>query len=98
MSADRSIDAGDKAAPLRMLSRLGVASRLLLAFLGISGLAIVGAGVAIVAAPLDAPEFSQVLIDCLLMNGGLGVGELGKHGAQLILDAELGRTGFDGLD
>jgi adenylate cyclase len=35
------------AARAGMLSRLGVASRLLLAFLGISGLAVVGAGVAI---------------------------------------------------
>jgi signal transduction histidine kinase len=36
-----------QAAPLRMLSRLGVASRLLLAFLGICTLAMVGAAVAI---------------------------------------------------
>ena len=47
MSSDRSTAPGEKTTPLRMLSRLGVASRLLLAFLGISGLAMVGAGVAI---------------------------------------------------
>ena len=46
MSSDSSAVAGQMA-PSRMLSRLGVASRLLLAFLGISGLAIVGAAVAI---------------------------------------------------
>jgi len=47
VSSDRSTAPGEKTTPLRMLSRLGVASRLLLAFLGISGLAMVGAGVAI---------------------------------------------------
>ena len=46
MSSDGSAIAG-QVAPSRMLSRLGVASRLLLAFLGISGLAMVGAAVAI---------------------------------------------------
>ncbi len=43
----RSIMSYSAAARDGMLSRLGVASRLLLAFLGISGLAVVGAGVAI---------------------------------------------------
>ena len=46
MSSDGSAIAG-QVAPSRMLSPLGVASRLLLAFLGISGLAMVGAAVAI---------------------------------------------------
>jgi signal transduction histidine kinase len=46
VSFDPSAIAG-QTGPSRMLSRLGVASRLLLAFLGISALAIVGAGVAI---------------------------------------------------
>ncbi len=44
---DRSTVSHGPTARAGMLSRLGVASRLLLAFLGISGLAVVGAGVAI---------------------------------------------------
>ena len=82
MSADRSIDAGDKAAPLRMLSRLGVASRLLLAFLGISGLAIVGAGVAI----FSFREIGEVLdrITTRRVPAALASQEVSRHAERII--------------
>jgi hypothetical protein len=44
---------GGRHSEARTGARLGVASRLLLAFLGISGLAVIGAGVAIFILPRD---------------------------------------------
>src|SRR5262245_61325862 len=71
-----------QAGPSRILSRLGVASRLLLAFLGISALAMVGAGVAI----FSFREIGEVLdrITARRVHAALASQEVSRQAERLL--------------